>query len=128
MGRLRGPAASFTFGYSLKDLGDLRRGRRSSHTQLENATDGIYQRPSGYRTNSFDAKLVTQVSRDRDLIVAYQGSRQSDVPRYDKYEITCSLPRATLQRGWEGSLIPLDLRPTLCLYRGRGLLSRHTWA
>ncbi len=85
-GRLQRAALSLLAGVSFKDFGDLRRGRRSFHRQLENATDGIYQRPSGYRTNSFDAKLVAKVSRDRDLIVAYQGSRQGDVPRYDKYE------------------------------------------
>jgi len=73
-------------GFSLKDFGDLRRGRNSRYPQLEKSRSGILQSPSGFTAWDADGKLVYLASRRQKWVLAYQGSRQKEVPRYDKYE------------------------------------------
>jgi outer membrane receptor for ferrienterochelin and colicin len=73
-------------GFSYKDYDDLKRGRNSKHPQLENSTNGIKQTPSGFTTYDFDTKLLYGISAKQTLLLAYQISRQKQVPRYDKFE------------------------------------------
>ncbi len=74
------------FGLTLKDYGHLKRGRASTHSELERATNGTEQRPTAFYGHDFDLKTIYHLSSDRTFIVAWQETRQSDVPRYDKYE------------------------------------------
>jgi len=73
-------------GISYKNFGDLRRGPNSSHPEIENSTNGLYQSPSGFSQNDFDAKFFYKPDDNQELIFAFQMTRQKDVPRYDKYE------------------------------------------
>jgi len=73
-------------GFSYKGYGDLRRGSNSSHPELENATDGCIQRPTGFSAYDLDAKLVYSLKPEQRFIMAYQMAKKIDVPRYDKYE------------------------------------------
>jgi hemoglobin/transferrin/lactoferrin receptor protein len=73
-------------GFSFKDYGDLRRGKNSDHPQLEKSTNGLKQSPTGFKAYDFDSKLVYDLTLSQTLILAYQMSKQKDVPRYDKYE------------------------------------------
>ncbi|MFC1724840.1 TonB-dependent receptor domain-containing protein [candidate division KSB1 bacterium] len=77
---------SFHSGISYKDFGDLKRGKNSTHTSLENSTNGLYQSPSGFSQLDYDSKLIYSPSRERSFILAYQKTDQGEVPRYDKYE------------------------------------------
>ncbi len=73
-------------GFSYKDYGDLRRGGNSSHPELENATDGRIQRPTGFSAYDLDTKLVYSLKPEQRFIIAYQMAKRINVPRYDKYE------------------------------------------
>lgn len=83
---LHGNRFAFQSGFSSKNTSDLRRGASSRHRELENSTDGLMQTPSGFAAQDFDSKLIYRPSAMSRLIVAYQMSRQQNVPRYDKYE------------------------------------------
>ena len=83
---LHGNRFAFQSGFSSKNTGDLRRGTSSRHRELENSTNGLMQTPSGFASQDFDSKLVYRPSAMSRVIVAYQTSRQQNVPRYDKYE------------------------------------------
>jgi hemoglobin/transferrin/lactoferrin receptor protein len=73
-------------GLSYRHFGDLRRGSQSAHRQLEKATDGLWQRPTGFANYAADIKLGRRFGDDMQVIAAWQYSRQAEVPRYDKYE------------------------------------------
>ena len=77
---------AFQSGISVKDYGNLRRGENSDYLQLENSTDGAVQNPTKFKAYDFDTKLIYQFNTEQSLILAYQLSKQKDVPRYDKYE------------------------------------------
>lgn len=77
---------AFQSGFSSKSGGDLRRGANSRHSELENSTNGLMQTPSGFAAHDLDSKLVYELSSLSKIILAYQMSRQQNVPRYDKYE------------------------------------------
>ncbi|MGD9487302.1 MAG: TonB-dependent receptor [Calditrichaceae bacterium] len=82
----RNKRIAFSGGFTLKDYNDLRRGKNSSHTELENSTNGLLQSPSGFKAQDIDAKLIFSPSPAGRFILSYQVSNQDDVPRYDKYE------------------------------------------
>ena len=73
-------------GFSIKDYEDLRRGKNSDYPQLEKSTNDQKQSPSGFKAYDFDSKLVYSPTAFQTLILAYQMSKQKNVPRYDKYE------------------------------------------
>lgn len=73
-------------GLSLKSFGDLRRGKNSKYPVLENATDGLYQKPTGFDAWDIDSKIMFSFVPGQSLALAYQKTTQNDVPRYDKYE------------------------------------------
>jgi outer membrane receptor protein involved in Fe transport len=73
-------------GFSYKNYGDLKRGKLSPHSQIEKSTNGLIQTPSGYSGYDFDAKLHYASDSSQVLTFAYQLTRQSHIPRYDKYE------------------------------------------
>ncbi|MFC1501947.1 TonB-dependent receptor domain-containing protein [bacterium] len=73
-------------GFSYKKYNDLRRGKYSQYPEIENATNGLKQTPSGFSAYDFDAKCLFTPSNRQSFVLAYQLSRKIDVPRYDKYE------------------------------------------
>lgn len=73
-------------GFSYKDFGDLRRGANSDYRRIERTGEGLKQSPNAYTAYDFDAKLMYHIGPGEDLVLAYQFSDQSEVPRYDKYE------------------------------------------
>lgn len=77
---------SLNGGFSLKEFGDLRRGRNSDNASLENSTNGLKQSPSGFSGYDADAKFVWQPNREHNVVLAWQHAEQEEVPRYDKYE------------------------------------------
>jgi len=83
---IRNKKVALLTGFSYKDFGDLRRGGNSQYPQLEKSTNGLKQSPSGFTTHDFDSKLVVSLSPSQTIILAYQQSRQNEVPRYDQYE------------------------------------------
>ncbi len=83
---VRNHSLALQTGFSIKDFDDLRRGKNSSHPSLENSTNRLKQSPSGYKAYDFDSRLVYHPNPQQSVILAYQHSRQVDVPRYDKYE------------------------------------------
>lgn len=77
---------AFKAGLSYKDFGDLKRGKKSNHPEIENSTNGYKQSPSGFSQLDYDSKLIYSPSQDKNFIFSYQVTKQKDVPRYDKYE------------------------------------------
>ncbi|MFH1941093.1 MAG: TonB-dependent receptor, partial [bacterium] len=77
---------AFQAGFSYKDYEDLRRGKNSRHPQIEKSTNGLYQSPTGFSATDFDSKMVFGLTPLQTLTVAYQMTRKTDIPRYDKYE------------------------------------------
>jgi outer membrane receptor for ferrienterochelin and colicin len=73
-------------GFSYKDYGDLKRGKNSDYRRIENSTNGLKQSPTGFKAYDFDSKLLYGLTPRQTLIFACQISKQTDVPRYDKYE------------------------------------------
>ena len=45
------------------------------------------QSPNGYRAYDVFAKALWQPTADAEMVLAYQNSRQPEVPRYDVYEV-----------------------------------------
>jgi len=84
--QLKNHRLAFMGGLSYKNYGDLKRGSQHSRIELEQSTDGVFQRPSGYKTYDIDGKLLLALSADQYLSAVFQQTRQYDVPRYDKYE------------------------------------------
>ncbi|MBN1348972.1 TonB-dependent receptor [candidate division KSB1 bacterium] len=76
---------AFHTGFSAKAFGDLRRGKNSRHAQLETSTNGLLQTPTGYTAYDYDAKFIFSCASAQSILLAYQLSKQKDVPRYDKY-------------------------------------------
>jgi hemoglobin/transferrin/lactoferrin receptor protein len=76
----------FSLGTTYKNIGDLKRGANSKNNNLEKSTNGLYQSPSGFTTHDIDTKLNYAIDDNQNITVAYQYSRQFNVPRYDKYE------------------------------------------
>jgi hemoglobin/transferrin/lactoferrin receptor protein len=73
-------------GFTVQDLGDLKRGNNSRHVELEKSKNGIIQSPTGFRSYDADFKLIFNSVQDQYWTLAYQLCRQVKVPRYDKYE------------------------------------------
>jgi outer membrane receptor protein involved in Fe transport len=65
-------------GLSLKSFGDLRRGKNSKYPVLENATDGLYQRPTGFDAWDIDSKIMFSFVPGQSLALAYQKTTQMD--------------------------------------------------
>jgi len=80
------PFLTFTGGFTAQNFGDLRRGANSSHSVLENSTNGIIQTPTGFSSRDLDAKLRCRLSDKHYLTLAGQMTRRGNIPRYDKYE------------------------------------------
>lgn len=75
-----------TVGGSYKRNEDLKRGSNSDQNKLENSTNGILQSPSGFTAYDLDTKLKYKIDQTQSIYLAFQHSRQFNVPRYDKYE------------------------------------------
>jgi len=72
--------------FAYKKFGDLHRGAYSLYPELEHSTRGLRQYPSAYSGSDYLLKGIHKLSDDKQIIYAYQASRQWNVPRYDKYE------------------------------------------
>lgn len=83
---VRSKNITFTGGFSVKDFGDLTRGKNGDNVQLRNSTNGLKQSPSGFKAYDADARLSFRPVSSQQFVLAYQHTRQFDVPRYDKYE------------------------------------------
>ena len=84
--QLQNHRIAFIGGLSYKNYGDLKRGSSNSRIELEQSTDGVFQRPSGYKAYDMDGKILLALTPDQYLSAVFQQTRQYDVPRYDKYE------------------------------------------
>ncbi len=73
-------------GLSIKDFGHLKRGAASRDRSIETTTNGTEQRPTAFYGHDGDAKLLYAWKPGRTITLAWQRSRQFEVPRYDKYE------------------------------------------
>jgi len=80
------PRWNFVGGFSHKQYGNLRRGGFSIYPQLERSGTSLVQSPSGFTGYDFNLKFNLFPAADQRMTLAYQRSRQFDVPRYDKYE------------------------------------------
>jgi len=91
---------SFIAGGSYKDIGDLKPGKGydiqlpSKKFLLTSQSNPIIpkdawlvdvEKPTGWKEKDGDVKLNYRISNRQDIKLAYQGVRQENVPRYDKY-------------------------------------------
>ena len=91
---------SFIAGGSYKDIGDLKPGKgydiqlptkkflltsQSNPTLPKDAWLVDVEKPTGWKEKDGDVKLNYRISNKQDVKLAYQGVRQGNVPRYDKY-------------------------------------------
>ena len=91
---------SFTAGGSYKDIGDLKPGKgydiqlpskkflltsQSNPTIPKDAWLVDVEKPTGWKEKDGDVKLNYRISNKQDIKLAYQGVRQENVPRYDRY-------------------------------------------
>jgi outer membrane receptor protein involved in Fe transport len=83
---LRGERIGVRAGLTVKRFDDLRRGGRSDDPEIEGATDGTVQRPSGFDAHDLDARIDWASDGERALTLAWQRSHRNEIPRYDKYE------------------------------------------
>jgi len=75
---------AFLGGFTFKDYDDLKRGLNSDFQRLEKSPH--VQSPSGFSALDSDLKIGYLFESGLKAILAYQGSRQYDVPRFDQYE------------------------------------------
>lgn len=71
--RLASEKVAFLGGFTYNNFGDIVAGKNIGK-----------QVPTGYTAYSGDGKFRVALSKDNELILAYQYLRQNDVPRYDK--------------------------------------------
>jgi outer membrane receptor protein involved in Fe transport len=92
---------SFIAGGSYKDVGDLKPGKGydiqlptkkfllTSQSNPSNLPEGAWlvdtEKPTGWKEKDGDVKLNYRIADGQDVKLAYQGVRQENVPRYDKY-------------------------------------------
>jgi len=91
---------SFIVGGTYKDVSDLRPGKgydiqlptkkflltsQSNPTIPEGAWLVDIEKPTGWEERNGDIKINYRISDGQDIKLAYQGVRQKNVPRYDKY-------------------------------------------
>jgi hemoglobin/transferrin/lactoferrin receptor protein len=91
---------TFTAGGSYKDVGDLKPGKgydiqlstkkflltsQSNPTIPKDAWLVDVEKPTGWKEKDGDVKLNYRISDKQDIKLAYQGVRQENVPRYDRY-------------------------------------------
>jgi hemoglobin/transferrin/lactoferrin receptor protein len=91
---------SIIAGGSYKDIGDLKPGKgydiqlpskkflltsQSNPTIPKDAWLVDVEKPTGWKEKDGDVKLNYRISSKQDIKLAYQGVRQENVPRYDRY-------------------------------------------
>jgi len=72
-------------GFSYKNFGDLRQGEFNAPKELLADNSNVTQKPTGFSAFDFSSKLLYTPTAKQNVILAYQLSRQEDVPRFDKY-------------------------------------------
>lgn len=84
--KYRGQKIFIGLNWSLKKYGDLYQGRYGPSALAQRSLNGRKQSPSAYQGYDYLLKTGWQVDSRQRFIFAAQGSRQFNVPRYDKYE------------------------------------------
>ncbi|KAA3615602.1 MAG: TonB-dependent receptor [Calditrichaeota bacterium] len=75
----------FQSGFSYKNYGDLIQGSTNKKDELLIGYEQNTQKPTGFTAYDFTGKIIYEPRPKQNLILAYQLSRQEDVPRFDKY-------------------------------------------
>ncbi len=73
-------------GMSIKNFGDLNRGKWNPYNHRVAVPKKTKQEPSGYTAYDWDVRADYQPADNHIVSFVHQSARQTDVPRYDKYE------------------------------------------
>ncbi|MDQ7064697.1 MAG: TonB-dependent receptor [candidate division KSB1 bacterium] len=78
-----------------RSYGDVTRGSRGGEVLMQRLRNDSRadrrlertQSPNGYQAHDLFVKALWQPAADAEIVLAYQNSRQPEVPRYDVYEV-----------------------------------------